>query len=131
MTTGCMVSFVSGRLCPLYLSLSFSLPVFVSHPLFTEAPCKVNVSCWFSTHSLTDTAIALVSFALIMVAMVLHAVCQTNCHLITPFYIICLFSHISISLLLQYYSTTRHVVVYQQQAFNNFIPIFSVLYCFK
>lgn len=76
MTTGCMVSFVSDRLCPLYLSLSLSLPVFVPHPLFAEAPCEVNVSCWFSTHSLTDTAIALVCFGLIMVAMVLHAVAK-------------------------------------------------------
>lgn len=30
----------------------------------------------FSTHSLTDTAIALVCFGLIMVAMVLHAVAK-------------------------------------------------------
>lgn len=82
MTTGCTLSFVSGRLCPLCLSLSLSLPVFIPHPLFAEAPCEVNVSCWFSTHSLTDTAIALVCFALIMVAMVLHAVCQTNHHLL-------------------------------------------------
>lgn len=82
MTTGCMVSFVSDRLCPLYLSLSLSLPVFVPHPLFAEAPCEVNVSCWFSTHSLTDTAIALVCFGLIMVAMVLHAVAK----LITIYY---------------------------------------------
>lgn len=78
MTTGCTLSFVSGRLCPLCLSLSLSLPVFIPHPLFAEAPCEVNVSCWFSTHSLTDTAIALVCFTLIMVAMVLHAICQTN-----------------------------------------------------
>lgn len=128
MTTGCTLSFVSGRLCPLCLSLSLSLPVFIPHPLFAEAPCEVNVSCWFSTHSLTDTAIALVCFALIMVAMVLHAICQTN-HFITPFDITCLVPLICTGLLLQHYSTTRHVVVYQQQAFGNFIP--GWIDCFK
>lgn len=94
MTTGRMVSFVSDRLCPLYLSLSLSLPVFVPHPLFAEAPCEVNVSCWFSTHSLTDTAIALVCFGLIMVAMVLHAVAKLITMNYPIIYISSLFTHL-------------------------------------
>lgn len=53
--------------------------------------------------------------------------CQTNHHFITPCdTILLLFSHICIGLLLQHYSTTRHVVVYQQQAFNNF-EFYSIL----
>lgn len=106
MTTGCTLSFVSGRLCPLYLSLSLSLPVFIPHPLFAEAPCEVNVSCWFSTHSLTDTAIALVCFTLIMVAMVLHAICQTNHHLLP--HLISLVWFLS-SVLVPCYSTTAQL----------------------
>lgn len=48
----------------------------------------------------------------------------------TPFFQILFFSYICIRLLLQNYSTTRHVVVYQQQAFDNlnFIPTCSVTY---
>lgn len=87
----------------------------------------MNVSCptcRFSTHSLTDTAIALVCFGLIMVAMVLHAVAK----LITIYYhIISNSSHILIWLLLQIYSTNSTCCSLSATDFVNII-IFSQFY---
>lgn len=106
------------------LSFSFSLsPCICSSPSLRWSPLRscVNVSCptcWFSTHSLTDTAIALCVFRSDNGSYGTACCCQTNHHLLPHIIQFFSFSHICIRLLLQNYSTTRHVVVYQQQAFD-------------
>ena len=106
------------------LSFSFSLsPCICSSPSLRWSPLRscVNVSCptcWFSTHSLTDTAIALCVFRSDNGSYGTACCCQTNHHLLPHIIQFFSFSHICIRLLLQNYSTTQHVVVYQQQAFD-------------
>lgn len=130
MTTGCMVSFVSDRLCPLYLPLPLSLAVFVPHPLFAEAPCEVAwtfpvLLAGLVLTSLTDTAIALVCFDLINGSYGFACCCSTNHHWFTILISnSSLFTHLHLALAadLQHSSTCCSLPATDLYIINNLFP---------